>query len=391
MTDSRRSTTTSALALCTLFLMAFAMRGPVTSVGPAADVVLRDFGLSYQAFGVLNALPVLAFGFFSFPAVTLSERIGMHKTIAAALGLLLLGTLCRVTESMVLLFAGTVFVGAGIAFLNVLVPVLLKAQAPDKAARAMGLYTVVVGLSGTIGTWTSAPLAHLADSHIAVMAVWLAFIVPALCLWPRVKTDDAAKAAAADKGGMVRLIKTGAAWAVILTMGMQSLTVYTTCAWLPTALTERGFTTSAAGLAVAFFLFCSLPGSLWLDAIIRRLGSLKRTAVLMTVMFLAGIACWQAGGWWVWPGCFLAGIPQGGMFTFALIVMAMKSHGPVQMAQISAVSQGVGYLAAGLGPWIFSVLYTYSGFFAASLSLVAAVLVWGIAALSASGSARVFR
>ena len=273
------------------------MRGPVTSVGPAADVVLRDFGLSYQAFGVLNALPVLAFGLFSFPAVTLSERIGMHKTIAAALGWLLLGTLCRVTESMALLFAGTVFVGAGIAFLNVLVPVLLKAQAPDKAARAMGLYTVVVGLSGTIGTWTSAPLAHLADSHIAVMAVWLAFIVPALCLWPRVKTDDAAKAAAADKGGMVRLIKTGAAWAVILTMGMQSLTVYTTCAWLPTALTERGFTTSAAGLAVAFFLFCSLPGSLWLDAIIRRLGSLKRTAVLMTVMFLAGIACWQAGGW----------------------------------------------------------------------------------------------
>ena len=82
MTDSRRSTT-SALALCTLFLMAFAMRGPVTSVGPAADVVLRDFGLSYQAFGVLNALPVLAFGLFSFPAVTLSERIGMHKTIAA--------------------------------------------------------------------------------------------------------------------------------------------------------------------------------------------------------------------------------------------------------------------------------------------------------------------
>lgn len=116
MTDSRRSTTTSALALCTLFLMAFAMRGPVTSVGPAADVVLRDFGLSYQAFGVLNALPVLAFGLFSFPAVTLSERIGMHKTIAAALGLLLLGTLCRVTESMALLFAGTVFVGAGIAF-----------------------------------------------------------------------------------------------------------------------------------------------------------------------------------------------------------------------------------------------------------------------------------
>ena len=60
-----------------------------------------------------------------------------------------------------------------------------------------------------------------------------------------------------------------AAWAVIFVMGMQSLTIYTTVAWLPTILSTQGFSASTAGLGSAVFLLVSAPASIMTAAFIK--------------------------------------------------------------------------------------------------------------------------
>ncbi len=135
-----------------LFAAILMMRGPVTCVGPVADIVMREFSLSYAAFGVLTALPIAAFGLFSFAAHPLARATGSVNTaLAAALATVLAGCLLRLSTAAALLYAGTAAVGAGIALLNVSMPVVLRARFPEHLNRAMGVFTAVISISGAIG------------------------------------------------------------------------------------------------------------------------------------------------------------------------------------------------------------------------------------------------
>ena len=47
-------------------LTAMLLRGPVTCIGPMADAIVKTFGITYPEYGTLAALPIAAFGIFSF-------------------------------------------------------------------------------------------------------------------------------------------------------------------------------------------------------------------------------------------------------------------------------------------------------------------------------------
>lgn len=81
------------------------MRGPVTAVGPLADTVMQSFSLTYIEFGFLNALPVAAFGLFSFAAQPLTKTLGsLQAVLTAALAAVAAGSLCRTVNAVPLLF-----------------------------------------------------------------------------------------------------------------------------------------------------------------------------------------------------------------------------------------------------------------------------------------------
>lgn len=82
-----------------------------------------------------------------------------------------------------LMLAATVLVGAGIAFLNVYMTVVVKTTWPDRIGAMMGLYTGVIGLSGAIGGLTAAPLARLAGGVSGTTSFWGAAGVAAFLLW----------------------------------------------------------------------------------------------------------------------------------------------------------------------------------------------------------------
>ena len=359
------------IAVLALILAAtLEMRGPITAVGPLAGRLTSELGLSASEYGLAAALPVAAFGLFSFAAPDAARRFGLYGAVIVFLGVLAAGGFVRTAPSYPALLLGTLLIGVGIAALNVLMPVVVKTQNEAKTGALLGIYTGVVGLSGSIGALTSHPLAALTDFGAVVLALWLA-------------------AFGRSSGPSAMLLRAPSlrrhpgAWAVTAVMGLQSLLIYTVAAWLPPYLQTQGVSADAAGAALALYLVSGLPASILTDRFMKHCGSEWASEALMSLSYLAGLWFWTLGGPWIFLGSILAGAPQGSMLSVAFILMARKTRSSAHMLGLSALSQGVGYLGAGLGPLVFAALLPAG--WGASLSFVGFIIVlWALAGLAAS-------
>ena len=118
-----------ALALVSVVLLALALRGPVSSVGPLLDELRDDFGLQGPPGALLPALPLLCFGLLAPIAPALSRRLGLHRAVLAGAAVLALGLALR-NVGVPGLFLGTLLVGSGIAVVNVLLSAVVKPTSP---------------------------------------------------------------------------------------------------------------------------------------------------------------------------------------------------------------------------------------------------------------------
>ena len=146
------------MLLTALLAMILIMRGPVTCVGVLTEPVMTTFGIGYSAFGFLSALPIACFGLCGLLGPVVSARTGLSRALTLSVLLVLVGAAGRLVTDYATLLVSTVFIATGIAFLNVLMPVLLKQNFPERADVAMGLFTGFIGFSGAIGTYVSVPM-----------------------------------------------------------------------------------------------------------------------------------------------------------------------------------------------------------------------------------------
>lgn len=98
--------------LAAFLSVTFVMRGPVTAVGPLAHEICEAMQVGWDAYGTLSALPVAAFGVFSFAAPFLVRRFGLWGGIAAAIAVLFAGAVLRMVTHWSVLLAATLLVGA---------------------------------------------------------------------------------------------------------------------------------------------------------------------------------------------------------------------------------------------------------------------------------------
>lgn len=368
-------------ALALILAATLEMRGPITAVGPLAGRLTSELGLSASEYGLAAALPIAAFGLFSFAAPAAARRFGLYGAVIVLLALLAAGGLVRSAPNYPALLLGTLLIGAGIAALNVLMPVVVKSQDEARTGMLLGLYTGVVGLSGAIGALSSHPLAALTNFTQAAFLAWAAYGALIFALWLAAFARSRGPSATLLRAPSLR--RHPGAWAVTAVMGLQSLLIYTVAAWLPPYLETKGVSADTAGAALALFLVSGLPASILTDRFMRRCGPEWASEALMSLSYLAGLWLWTLGGPWIFLGSILAGAPQGSMLSAAFILMARKTHSAAHMLGLSALSQGVGYLGAGFGPLVFAALLPAG--WGASLAFVAFIIVlWALAGLAAS-------
>lgn len=352
------------LIIAGIVVLAVNLRGPISGVGPVLDVLTNELSLSALEVSLLAAAPVICFGIFGVLTPRVTARLGLDATAALALVGLTAGLLVRSIGPVFTLFIGTVLIAAAIAVGNVVLPVLVKRDAPRHPGLMTGAYTTTLTTSAAIGAAITVPLSSAYNWQIG-LGVWLVTAALALVLWapraarshPRERAPDAAS------GRIGPLLRVPLAWQVTVFFGMQSATFYAVLAWLPSIYTEAGIEASDAGLLLAVTTLSGIPMALIIPA-----WAARSTDQRMFPVALAALAVSGFSGLLIAPAAIpvlwsmLIGFGMGGSFPLVLTLIVLRTATPQDTSALSTMSQGLGYLiAAALGPFSLGVLHDVTG------------------------------
>lgn len=358
-------------------VVAFNLRPALTSVAPVLSEIQRATGLSSAEAGLLTTIPVLAFGAFSPLAPWLGRRFGMEAALVGSLVLLVLGILVRSAPAFGPLFLGTLLVGVAIAIGNVLVPALIKRDFADPRA-ATGVYSVAMSAGAAVAAGVAVPLDRVVGGWRPELDVWAAPLVVCIVLWAFRLRDAHHDIETTHVGG--GLWRDPMAWQVTAFMGMQSLEFYSMVAWVPTIFEQLGTSATAAGWLLSLAGGASLP-SAFLVPVLASSPRRLRVAVMVTVavdaLALGGLIWHPKAAAVLWM--ILLGLGQGAGLSLALTFIVARAPTPHLAAELSGMSQTVGYLVAGFGPFAVGAMRDASGSWVLPLTVLAAILVFALA------------
>jgi len=360
----QNSSLRNVLLIGGILLVSFNLRPALASVGPLIDAIRETTGLSNSLLGLLTTLPLLAFGVVSAFTPLVTRRMSIEKTIAAALLLLTAGLLIRVIPSNTALFGGTLALGIGIAFANVLIPSLVKRDFPKRADIMTSLYSGTLAFGAMVSAGISVPLAFNFNFgwHWS-LGIWSVASILAFLLWiPQLKNSTLPKHNNNFWDGLKDLGSSKQAWKVSLFMGLQSLGYYVILAWLPAVLQDHGLSASTAGWMLSLNQGTGAAASVLLPIWAGRMKNQRKIIWLIlgieiisilglqgpSTVFLAGL--WSA----------LLGLALSGGFGLALLFIVLRSPDTETATELSGVAQSIGYLLAALGPIIFGGLHDIS-------------------------------
>jgi CP family cyanate transporter-like MFS transporter len=355
------------------------MRPAAAAVGPLIGRIKSDTGLSSTGAGALTTLPVLCFGALAPLAPPLARRLGERTTVALALLLLLVGTLVRLVPGLGFLFFGTALAGAAIAVGNVLLPVLVRGNFPDRVGLLTGVYTTALIGSAALAAGVTVPVADaFGGGWRPGLAIWAVPAVIGLAVWaPQLARRRPARADPGEPVTNVRsLMRDPVAWAVTVFFALQSAGFYATLAWLPSVFHSHGLSTPYSGFLLSLSLLVGLIPALTVPSLAAR-ASHQRQFVLVFVAFIA------AG----WLGAILAprtvpylwvvllGLGQNAMFPLALTMIVLRGGPVASTAALSTMVQMLGYLLAAGGPLAIGAVHDISGSWTPALIVLLALLV----------------
>lgn len=251
------------------------MRAPITVMGPLLEYAAGDLSdLSLAA--LLVSLPLLAFSIAAPAYPLVLRRVGLSRSLQIALGVLAAGLALRQIPSAGFLLGGTIVAGAGIAALNVAMPVVVKARWPSRVGLVTGVHTSVVGatvvLAGGLAAMMTFALSEVSRASTTAATGW-----PAASPSAR-----PARARLTFLHPTIRLLSA--------LMALQAGTYYALVSWLPTILMEEGRSAAqVSGLQGAFVVLgvVSAPmAGLWLQSGL----SHRALAVASTLPLAAALA-----------------------------------------------------------------------------------------------------
>jgi MFS transporter, CP family, cyanate transporter len=288
-----------------------------------------------------------------------------------------------------LLFAGSLFAGAAIAFANVLLPAYVKREY-DRPGAVMGFYSASLNLGAAAGAAFTVPLAAALDvGWRTALGLWLALALAALALWlPVAGTGRAHRTSEPmpDDAGSWSLLRQPLAGQVTAYLGLQSVQFYTVAAWLPTLLADSGVPVREGGLLLGFANVVGAAGALLAPAQAGRMRTQRPLILGVAAAYtigLGGLLIAPDTGTLVWVGAF--GLAQGSGFALALTLIVLRSPTPLVAARLGGVAQCLGYLLAALGPLLIGALHDLTGGWTWPVAVLLAALVpmtwsgWGAA------------
>lgn len=382
-------------------LAAANLRPAITSVGSVLDEMRDGLGASDTWAGALTTLPGLCFAVAGLAAPRLARRIGLRAAVAAALLVLSVGLVLRVLDGPAVVLGGTLVACTGIALANVLIPVVVKASFAARVGLMTGIYTAALQAGGALGSAVTPPLEPALGGWRGALASWAVLAAVALVVWfvatarrsssasafgSGPKDSDGDMADTADTTDTTAtahrsLLRVPLAWVVTGFFGCQACLAYVVMGWLPQVLMDAGVSRGDAGLLLGLISLLGLPVSLTIPALAARRGSQSGWIVTLGSFGIAavlGLMLAPSASPLLW--CVLMGLGMS-VFSLALTTIALRARNSADTAGLSGMAQGLGYLLAAAGPFLFGLLHDVTGDwtvpFVFLLVVVLAQLVFG--------------
>ncbi|WP_106581517.1 CynX/NimT family MFS transporter [Murinocardiopsis flavida] len=362
-------------------LAAINLRTAITSIGPVLGEVTAGLGMSSAVAGVLTTLPVLCFAVFGALTPAMIRRFGEHHLLVGAIGALALGLAARALMTdqwLFLLFSAVALSGGAVG--NVLLPTLIKQHFPERVGAMTTLYTTGLALGTTGAAAGTVPLAQAAGGwHIAIGAYALVAVLGVLP-WVFVLRDEPPARADRKALGTGTVLRTAMGWQSVVFFGSQATIAYVLFGWFAELLRDNGLSAGSAGLVLSYLTALSIPTSLALPALMARVRDHRLFIVLFYACYVAGFTgLWLApiGGVWIWATLIGLGMST---FPLALTFFAVRTRTAAGTAAMSASSQSIGYLMAGLGPFLFGLLHELTGGWQVPIAMMLGIATLNLAA-----------
>lgn len=353
----------TGLLAVAVVLIALNLRPAITSVGPLLGEAQHSLGASPTWAGALTTLPVLCFAIAGLAAPLLARRVGTGPAVGIAVGVLGVGLVLRVLDGPLVVLGGTLVASAGIAFANVLVPVVVKNSFPAKVGLMTGVYTAALQAGGAIGSSVTPPLDTAFGGWRPALASWAALAALALVVWIFAARRKAPAAQGGENSAEAArsLLRSPLAWIITLFFGLQAFLAYVVMGWLPEVLMDAGVSKADAGLLLGLMSIIAVPISLIVPPIAARHGSQTWWIVGLGGFGLAGLfglLLAPSAAPLLWA--VLVGLGMS-VFSLALTTIALRARTGAQTAKLSGMAQGFGYLIGATGPFLFGFLHDLTG------------------------------
>ncbi|WP_347929244.1 cyanate transporter [Pseudomonas helvetica] len=363
MENVRATSRPAVWLMIAVILVALNLRPSMAAVGPLLSAIRGDIALSFSLASLLTMLPVMAMGLAMFFGMSVSRRLGEHRTVVLSLLIIGLATVSRLfLDSAAELILSAVLAGIGIALIQALMPALIKSRFSDNVSLFMGLYVTSI-MGGAAIAASFAPLVMTRTGSWRVgLAIWALLALLALLLWYGQRHAVPATPAAVQR--KEAFFSNSRAWLLAIFFGLGTAAYTCVLAWLAPYYVEKGWSEQNAGLLLGFLTAMEVISGLLTPAIANR--SRDKRLVLMVLLGLimagfCGLILSPQHLSLLWP-CLL-GLGIGGLFPMSLIVSLDHLDNPQRAGGLTAFVQGIGYLIAGLSPLIAGMIRDQLGSF----------------------------
>ncbi|ANZ63723.1 cyanate permease [Secundilactobacillus paracollinoides] len=355
--------------LAAILLSGFIMRAPITTPPLMLNQLAQAVHVPQGQLGILTTIPLVMFMLFSNFASHLMRLIGLKRALLVTMTIISFGSILRLIPAFWAMIVGTIFIGIGIAHLNVFMPSLVAAYFPEHIGLYTTMYSFSMILGNTVFNLVTAPVAEKFGWQ-SILGILLVLAVLGTVSWavtvrngttPQVETVSTSQTT--DVSSSRSMWTQARAWPFLIAFGCQALLSYTFTAWMPSLMAYHHVDATETGVIMALYAVIGLPLSMILPNLLAKYSKRQLTWITL-VMGLFGLLAslmlfvQQTSSVWFWlTEGLLVGVTIGYFFMVPMTMFALKTRNPYETAKLSGMAQAGGYCISAFGPTLYGLVF----------------------------------
>jgi CP family cyanate transporter-like MFS transporter len=318
--------------------------------------VRADLGLSAAAAGLLTTGPLLCLGILAPLGPRIARKMPVERLLVACALATAVGCGARGLGGTFPLFAGTLLAGAAIALAQVVIPALIRAR--GGAGGLTGAFSMSLVSGATIAAFAAIPLERAFNGWQGALAIWGLPALVAAAIWiPLARAShDSVRAPEPHP-----LLRDPVAWSIAAFFGLQSMCFYSSTSWLPEILQASGISEGRAGTLNGVSNLVQVIPAFAVPVLAARAASQRPLLLAIVAFTLAGIAGVLAAPHVALIWMIVLGIGQGAALGLGLILPVLRGKTAAEVASMTALAMGFGYLIAAWGPALVGAVHDATG------------------------------